>query len=386
MSDLDTHAKAGIEAINDNRLNDAIEHLTKALSIDESRPDLNNALGMTYLRRGDAANGLPYLEAAVQLAEPFDAPEHQEMKQHFHMGLASTYQVLDRVADALRVLTHAGKTWPNHLESKLQLGQLLLQSCQLDQGVATYRAVADNTDFDEEIRTPAKAVVGAIEAFLESDLETDMFLRAHQQSYKDYFDEVSKEQVSQGWFAEATRMKRGPNNEPLPIIAEGARPYAMERVDLVNPEDGTAAGIYSEQEPMIVALNGLEPLAQVSIAFPWKSRDYPIWISSRCPWHWLTVLVQFEASDTENALINRLDPTIGEWYLAGFNGDFGERDSGRFHYITDPEVLGNNAVSYTIDLGRSRYDAITALLNRLSVLHDTHPIARLVFGQAKLPD
>ena len=36
MSDLDTHAKAGIEAINDNRLTEAIEHLQKALALDDA--------------------------------------------------------------------------------------------------------------------------------------------------------------------------------------------------------------------------------------------------------------------------------------------------------------------------------------------------------------
>ena len=68
MSELDTHARAGIEAINDNRLNEAIAHLQQALAIDDSRPDLNNALGMTFLRRGDAANGLPFLQRAVTLS------------------------------------------------------------------------------------------------------------------------------------------------------------------------------------------------------------------------------------------------------------------------------------------------------------------------------
>ena len=89
MSELDKHAKAGIEAINDNRLNDAIEHLQQALALDDSRPDLNNALGMTYLRRGDAANGIPFLKKAVTLAEPYTEPEHQEMRLHFHLGLAT---------------------------------------------------------------------------------------------------------------------------------------------------------------------------------------------------------------------------------------------------------------------------------------------------------
>ena len=102
MSELDKHARAGIEAINANRLNEAIAHLQAALSLDDSRPDLNNALGMTFLRRGDAANGLPYLKRAVELAEPYNQPEHQEMRQHFIGGHGTTGLTRQRLISTLK--------------------------------------------------------------------------------------------------------------------------------------------------------------------------------------------------------------------------------------------------------------------------------------------
>ena len=384
MSELDKHARAGIEAINENRLNEAIAHLQEALKLDDSRPDLNNALGMTFLRRGDAANGLPYLQRAVELAEPYTQPEHQEMRQHFHLGLATAQQALDLISDSMATLNDAVSRWPNSFESRLQLAQLQMQIGELDEGVTSFRTLYTDQTVDPEYREMSKVLANAVAAFTESNLSGEIFLQAHQGSYKDYFDEVSAEQIRNGWYAEAARMKRGPGGEPQPIIAQGAKPYAMERVDLVNPQDGTAANVYSETEPMIVTVNGFEPLAQVPVVFPWPGHEFDVRVCSRCPWHWLDIFVQFTHPGAAEQLINRIDPTIGDWYLAGFNGDFGEKDSGRFHYVTDPEVIGDRAVNYRVDLGRARFEAVENLLKRLDVLHTQSPIERVLFGQGKL--
>ena len=49
-----------------------------------------------------------------------------------------------------------------------------------------------------------------------------------------------------------------------------------------------------------------------------------------------------------------------------------------------PEALSDRAVSYTVDLGRARYEAVLTLLKRLTVLHDTHSIERVLFGYTRL--
>jgi tetratricopeptide (TPR) repeat protein len=384
VSDLDTHAKAGISAINEGRIEDAITSFQQALALDPARPDLNNSLGMAYLHRGDAGNAVGFFEKAVALAEPFPDSEHAEMKRHFMSGLASAYQLLDRVDDAGRVFETMLDRWPDDHETLFQQAVLLLGSCRLIVGIEALRAAAER--MTAEHRELADALVGSIEAFIDSEHSGDIFLRGHQESYKNYFDEISAEQVEQGWYAEAARMAKGEDGEFMPILAEGARPYAMSRVDLVNPKDGTIAGVYSEEEPMIVALNGLEPLAQAPIVFPWEA-GYPfeIWVGSQCPWHWLTIQIQFVESETESALIERIDDVVGGWYLNGYNGEYGEKDSGRFHFISDPEVVGERAVTYTVDLGRARFDAIPSLLNALTVLHEKHRIQRALFGQGRLP-
>lgn len=243
-----------------------------------------------------------------------------------------------------------------------------------------YDALADFAGVDAERRKAARAVVDASRALLDSEEDPSVFLRAHQGSYKAYFDEVAGEQP--GWYAEAARMHKADNGEIKPILPQGARPYAMSRVDLVDPSSGEVASIYSDTEPMIVSVEGLEPLAQLPIMFPWRGWSFETWVCSQCPWHWLTVTVQFRDRVPEEAL----DTVIADWYLAGYNGDFGDKDAGRFHYVTSPIPYGSTTVSYTVDLGRARYEAIEALLKRLTVLHERHPIRRVLLGQGHLPD
>jgi hypothetical protein len=85
----------------------------------------------------------------------------------------------------------------------------------------------------------------------------------------------------------------------------------------------------------------------VPVLFRWPGHPFEVWVSSRCPWHWLSVVVQLrEAGVTD--LATQIDPVIGGWYLEGYNGTWGEKESGRFHYVTDPEPLGATSL-----LGRS---------------------------------
>ncbi|MCB9677362.1 MAG: tetratricopeptide repeat protein [Alphaproteobacteria bacterium] len=383
MPTLDELARKGIEAINEKRFEDAIEAFKAALAVDEARPDMNSALGMAYLHRGDVGNAIPHLERAVALAEPYTAPEVQGMKRDFHIQLATAYQLMDRVDDAMRTLSGILKRWPSVPEPYLQLGNLQLSTGMLAEGKATYRDAAGVLTGDD--KKACEVLVAAIEAFEEAEQPGSLFLEAHAQSYKDYFDQVAEAQAEHGWYAEAARMARGADGEPVPIVADGARPYALTRVDLVNPVDGTVSGVYSEQEPMVVALQGLEPLAEAPIVFPWNDWPFAVGVCTRCPWHWLQIVIQFDdRAASEDELIARVDELVGGWYLSGYNGEFGEAESGRFHYISDPEPLSDRAVAYTVDLGRARYEAVPTLLKRLAVLHDTKRIDRVLFGYARL--
>lgn len=382
MSSLQELAQQGMQAIEEKRFTDAIEALTAARELDPSRPDMNSMLGMAYVYRGDAGNGIPFLEKAVELAEPFDQPEVQGMKRDFHLQLVTAYQIMDRIDEAVRALNGVIRRWPSEPAPYLRLGTILFATGDLDEGVSAYEGALPL--LEDEDKKAGEVLLAALAAFRESEESAKVFLEAHAGSYKEYFDQVATAQAEHGWYAEAARMARGPDGEPVPIVADGARPYALTRVDLVNPVDGTVSGVYSEQEPMIVAVPGVEPLAEFAITLPWNEWAFDVGVCTRCPWHWLTITIVFDDRGDEDALIDRVDELVGGWYLSGYNGDFGDKDSGRFHYVTDPEVLGDRAVSYTVDLGRARFEAVLTLLNRLTVLHDTHRIDKVLFGDAKL--
>jgi tetratricopeptide (TPR) repeat protein len=384
MPTLDELAREGIAAIGEMRYNDAIERFQQTLELEPDRPDMNNALGMAHMHRGDVGSAVPHLERAVELAEPYDDDEHGEMKLHFITGLATAYQLTDRIAEARRHLQDAVDRWPDKLDPRLQLGQLLLTSCQLEEGAEIYRALTQYEHLDQKGKDAAEAVVGCIDLLEESEHQPDIFLRAHRDSYTEYFDDIATQQ--EGWYAEAARMSKGEDDELRPIITEGARPYAMSRVDLVNPKNGEIAEIYSDSDPMVVAVEGLEPLAQLPVMFPWKEHELDVWVCSQVPWHWLTITIQFDAELTFDERIDIVDPIFADWYLAGYNGDFGEQDSGRFHYITDPEPVGDRAIAYTVDLGRSKYEAVETLLKRIVILNATRPIRRVLLGNGYLPD
>jgi len=384
MPTLDELAREGIAAINEKRFNDAIECFRQALELEPDRPDMNNALGMAYMHRGDVGSAVPNLERAVELAKPYDDQEHADMKLHFISNLATAFQLTDRIADARRHLEDAVARWPEKLDPRLQLGQLLLTSCQLEEGLEVYRSLTRFEGLDQKGRDAAEAVVGCATLLEESEHQPDIFLRAHRDSYAEYFDEIVQQQ--EGWYAEAARMSKGKDDELHPIIAEGARPYAVSRVDLVDPKTGELADIYTDSDPMVVAVEGLEPLAQLPVMFPWKEHELDVWVCSQVPWHWLTITIQFDAEMPFDKRLDIVDPIFADWYLAGYNGDFGEIDSGRFHYITDPEPVGDRAISYTVDLGRSRYEAIETLLKRIVILNATHPIHRVLLGNGYLPD
>lgn len=381
MSDLDTHAKAGIAAINERRYEDAVREFQAALAIDSQRPDLNNALGMAYLNRGEVGSAIPHLEKAVALSEPFDAPEHQEMRVHFRVALASAYELADQITEARRTLEATTMRWPSVAEPQLQLAHLLFKLGELDAGLVHYRTAAKH--LDKEGQEVVKAVDEAIAAFRESEHDAGILLLGHAESYADYFDEVAEPLMKQGWYAEAARMARGADGEARPLIPRGARPYAMQRVDLVDPRTGEMSSVYNEKDVMIVAMNGLEPLAQMEMLFSWAGQPFPVYVSTHAPWHWLPIIVQTHAplDDAARALI---DDAIGDWYLSGFNGDFGDKDRGRFHFISDPDPIGERAVQYVVDLGRAKFDAIGSLIRRLSVVHDRFAIRRVVLGRGRV--
>ena len=91
--------------------------------------------------------------------------------------------------------------------------------------------------------------------------------------------------------------------------------------------------------------------------------------------------IRFDSGD----VVAQADPTMGDWYTAGFDGAFGSTDRGRFHYISAPTPIDEHTVLYHLDCGRAAHQALEALRKRLSVLHSQHPIASMLIGRGFVP-
>ena len=119
MSDFREHAAAGMKAIEEKRFEDAIAAFRRAVELQPERPDMNHALGMAYMHRGETGSAIPHLGRAVELAEPFTEPEVQALKRDFHLQHAAALQLMDHVAQAEQALRRAVELWPDQPEPKL---------------------------------------------------------------------------------------------------------------------------------------------------------------------------------------------------------------------------------------------------------------------------
>ncbi len=326
-------------------------------------------LGSALLAGGRAAEAVGAFERAGDAARP---------------ERAAALVRADRVAEARVAYEELLRDEPRNAAVRLPLARLCLGTGRLSEGVKHLERCAGELTGDD--RVGLLDLAAAVRRATESDIDAAVFLEAHQQGYRDLFDEVAGPRRSEGWYAEAARMAVGPDGVPRPVRPEGARPYALERVDLVFPATGEMAVVATESEPCIVAVEALEPLASLPVLFEWRGQSLPVWVSSRCPWHWFQVAVLFRETLPFEQRLAAVEPVWAEWYLAGFNGSFGTRDEGRFHYTGDPEPLGTRGIEFVVDMGRARTDAVAALLGRLAAVRDRTGIVCVVLGDALATD
>lgn len=378
-------AEKALRALSEGDPREARKLLMEAVQAAPNRPDLINALGVVQLQLGEPELGKPLIEQAIQMAveEGARSPDRKEqvtlMVESFLLGLAAACEDLDDpngAADAFgRVLAQN----PGQPRARVGMGQLQLAAGALDEGRKTLALYVEE-DRDEDIYLRGvQDLLNDIQRFLKDDIHPREFLAAHRGAYVEFFDHHADEQARLGWIAEAARMRRAPDGRIVPMIPEGARPYAAVRVDLVNPQTSEVGQI--GDQPMVVALAGYQSLARGSVLFTWRDQPFDVRVSSQAPWDQLPIHLLF----TNEAGAQAADAVIGDWYLHGWNGAFGSREAGRFHYISDPDIKRDGkGVIYHVDMGRASLDAIDDLLRRLVVLHQEHPIRQVIFGRGHL--
>jgi len=374
----DELAQKAMNALNGGDPREASALLTQALeAAGQPRADLLHAQGVVLLQLGESAQAALLMTEAIELAWKGGAPP--EFMVQAHLGLAAAHEDADDPAAALEAYEKTLELEADNPRTLLGQANLNLALGRLDAGLAGLEKVlADGRD-NEDFLEGTQALVEAIAAFRE-DRDAYDLLVAHRESYCEFFDDIAKQQADAGWIAECARMYRKDDGALAYSIPEGARPYAAVRVDVVDPSSGQAGQI--GDQPMVVAVAGVEPMARAVITFEVDAGlPFTVRVSSQSPWDQLPIQVLFEGEGGGDAL----DEVMGAWYSGGFEGRFGTKEGGRFHYISDPSpTRGGLGVVYDVDMGRSNLLSIEDLLARLRDLHARQPIREVLLGRGHL--
>jgi tetratricopeptide (TPR) repeat protein len=372
--------KNALEAVRGDDPELARDALMLALAEHPERLDLVHTLAIMELQNGSPELALDLAQKAAAVAKERREADDLLLLPQLLLTQGAAHEELRRPDEAMAAYDTVLDQDADHPLAIQGKGHLLLAWGRIDDGVALLQSAVDSGKDDPRFLEATEKLIAGIQKYVSDDLHPRNFVDAHRGSYVEFFNHHAEKTADDGWIAEAARMRKDDAGNLVPVIVEGARPYAGTRVDLVDPQTGQA-GLVGDQ-PMIVAVEGHEIIAQTPILFPWPNVDFPVWGSSQMPWNLMSISIRFESGDADAAA----DPTIGDWYRAGFDGDFGAQDHGRFHSITDPEPLGDHCVRYQLDCGRTESQAIDDLLKRLGVLHATHPIAAVLIGRGFIPN
>ena len=345
------------------------------------RPDLLHAIGAVELQLGAPGEARQPVERALALLEGQQDPQAVEMRAHFTLTLGAIEEAQDRPAAAMEAFDRVLRNRPGDFQAQSARATLQLALGEIEPALLALKRLTAPQPAQTEAASTERAKLGefvrCLERWLQSHEHPRSLLEAHREGYCRFFDHHASQMAEKGWIAEAARMKRDQDGNVVLDLPQDARPYAGVRVDLVDPASGQAGQV--GDQPMIVAKPGYQPLASTPVLLPWPNRPFPTYISTQAPWDQLPIQILLEGGDP----LQLLDPVMGQWFSAGFNGAFGAKDQGRFHYISDPELRDNAAV-YHVDLGRARLEAVDDLLQRLGELHALHPLRRLILGRGHL--
>lgn len=378
---VDEVAEQALAALRSNDPVQTHKQLTQLLASHPDRVDLRHALGVTLLRMGDPAEAKGHLDTALQHATQQRDERALAMMSQLHIARAAacedTYLPEEAEASYRAVLSHE----PGHPRALVGLGHMLLAWGRHEEGIALLRQYVQSGGDGPDFVEAEKAYIDAATRFIEGDLHPEAFLDAHRGIYVEFFDHHAARLEQEGWIAEAARMQRLDDGSIAPVIPEGARSYAAVRLDLVDPQTGKAGQV--AEGPMQAAAADYEPLAQGILLVEWPDEyPFPVFVSSVCPWNWLPIQIRISYRDSP---IEAVDQIVGDWYTAGFDGAFGERERGRLHFISTPEHVEQHAIMYYVDCGRAEVRAVPDLLKRLEQAHRNYKIDAVLIGRGFIP-
>lgn len=371
---MDTIATEALEAL---RLEDPNQTRLKLEELIEKAPerlDLRHSLAVTLLQMGEANAARMVTKDAIEMA--FEAQD-----QAAATLINQLYMVDAEACIELYLPRQAEENYQKVLKEDAQnpyalqrYAYLLLRWGRLQNGIDMLQQYIDAQTDEAEALKGNLEMLQAIRKFENEDVHPREFLAAHHGEYQNFFGYHAKQMAKQGWIAEQPYV----NADGSFYVRKGDRPYATARVDLVDPQTGQGGRV--GDQPMTVALADFQPLAHAPILFSYPGHSFVAHISSVCPWNNLAIHIR-----TLDGTWEEIDEVIGQWYEAGFHGQFGTSSSGFFHEIGPPMEIDEFSVTYYMDCGRAGVEAIENLFTRLEVAHDKFGIDCVIIGEGFLP-
>ena len=139
--DVQLRYLAGTISLELGHLNDAIEALGGAVTLQPTLPNAYNNLGIAYHRAGQLDEAALCFERAIEQAGEPVGPM---------VNLAMAFSDNDKPAKALDILRQAVALDPSHINARRTLGNVLRDSARPEDAIAEYRTILDTHPDDAE--------------------------------------------------------------------------------------------------------------------------------------------------------------------------------------------------------------------------------------------
>jgi tetratricopeptide (TPR) repeat protein len=376
----DAVAEAALQALRSENPLEAKEVLENLIAQNPEKVDLRHSLSIVLINMGESAAAHIVCQDAIRMCFELQDDTATTMLTPLYLADAEACEGLNKPNEAEKNYKKILKTEEGHPYARQRYAYLLFASGRIDEGLTQMQSYVDEGYDEPEALKAHEQLLNAIRLFQRNDVHPKEFLVAHREAYVQEFSRVAQDLEKDGWYVEAARMSRADDGTYVPIIPEGHPPYAAMRVDVVNPQDGQPGRI--GEGPYYVGLADYAILAQSPLVDAWPGRPFPVYVSSRCAWNHFSIQIRvFNESS-----LDILDSYIGDWYESGFHGSYGEPGKeGMFHEIYNFERVDQNSISFYVDLGRARLEAVEDFLNRLELFHQQYFIDAVLFGDGFLP-
>ena len=375
---MDNITTEAMEAVRMDDPNEARLRLETLIERAPNRLDLRHSLAVTLVRMGEAKAARVVTQDAITMGLEMQDKSAATLLGQLYMVDAEASLDLYRPRQAEQAYKSILQDDPLNPYALQAYAYLLFRWGRLKNGMDMLQQYLDAKTDEADALEGNQGFLHSVRKFIAEDVHPKELLNAHHGSYLEFFNHHANNMAEQGWQAEQPYIRGEEDGKVQYYVREGDRPYATARVDLIDPK--THQGGRVGDQPMIVALQGYEPIAHAPVLFPYPGHSFLVMVSSNTPWNNLAIHIRTMDGDWEE-----IDQLIGEWYQAGFHGQFGTQTSGFFHEIGPPMVIDDNSVTYYMDAGRAGVSAIENLLTRLEIAHERFGIDCIIIGEGFLP-